>query len=62
MLLPASVSGIGTQNSLVAAMAVANMIVNGVTERVPGALERYSETLRLLSGWDVYLLEADGDG
>lgn len=62
VLLPASVSGIGAQNSLVAAMAVANIIVNGVTERVPGALERYSETLRLLSGWDVYLLEPGGDG
>jgi DNA-binding MurR/RpiR family transcriptional regulator len=62
VLLPATVSGIGTQNSLVAAMAVANMVVNGVTERVPGALERYSETLRLLSAWDVYLLEPGGDG
>jgi DNA-binding MurR/RpiR family transcriptional regulator len=61
VLLPAVVSGIGTQNSLVAAMAVANAIVNGVTGRVPGALERYSETVRLLAGWDVYLLESGGD-
>jgi DNA-binding MurR/RpiR family transcriptional regulator len=61
VLLPAAVSGIGPQNSLVSAMAVANAIVNGVSGRVPGALERYSETIRLLSGWDVYLLEAGGD-
>ena len=57
VLLPAAVSGIGTQNSLVAAMAIANVIVNGVASRMPGALERYSETIRLLEEWDVYLLE-----
>jgi len=62
VLLPAGVSGIGMQNSLVAAVAVTNMVVNGVTERVPGALERYSETVSLLAGWDVYLLEPGGDG
>lgn len=61
VLLPAVVSGVGTQNSLVAAMAVANAIVNGVTGRVPGALERYSETVRLLSDWNVYLLESGAD-
>ena len=61
VLIPASVSGIGIQNSLVAAMSVANMIVNGVTERIPGALERYSETVSLLAGWDVYLLDPGGD-
>jgi DNA-binding MurR/RpiR family transcriptional regulator len=62
VLLPAAVSGIGTQNSLVAAMAVANIIVNGVASRMPGALERYSETIRLLDEWDVYLLEAEKNG
>jgi DNA-binding MurR/RpiR family transcriptional regulator len=61
VLLPAAVSGIGTQNSLVAAMAIANVLVNGVTGRMPGALERYSEAVRLLDEWGVYLLEADGD-
>lgn len=61
VLLPATVSGIGAQNSLVAAMAVANTIVNGVSGLVPGALERYSETVQLLSDWDVYLLESGGD-
>jgi DNA-binding MurR/RpiR family transcriptional regulator len=61
VLLPVVVSGIGTQNSLVAAMALTNVIVNGVTAKVPGALERYSETVRLLSEWDVYLLESNRD-
>jgi DNA-binding MurR/RpiR family transcriptional regulator len=62
ILLPAAVSGIGTQNSLVAAMSVANVLVNGVASRMPGALERYSETIRLLDDWDVYLLEAEKNG
>lgn len=61
VLLPAAVSGIGTQNSLVAAMAVANTIVNGVSGRSPEALERYSDTVRLLNDWDVFVLEPDGD-
>jgi DNA-binding MurR/RpiR family transcriptional regulator len=61
VLLPAAVSGIGTQNSLVAAMAVANTIVNGVSGRSPEALERYSDTVRLLNEWDVFVLEPDRD-
>jgi DNA-binding MurR/RpiR family transcriptional regulator len=62
VLLPAVVSGVGMQNSLVAAMAVANAIVNGVTAQLPDALGRYGETLALLSDWDVYLLESGKDG
>lgn len=62
VLIPAAVSGIGTQNSLVAAMAVANTIVNGVSSRSPEALERYSDTVRLLNDWDVFVLEPDKEG
>lgn len=61
ILLPAVVAGIGAQNSLVAAMAMANVIVNGVTAQTPTALERYRETLTLLSQWETYLLEAGKD-
>jgi DNA-binding MurR/RpiR family transcriptional regulator len=61
VLLHAAVSGIGTQNSLVGAMAVANTIVNGVSGRSPGALDRYSDTVRLLNEWDVFLLESATD-
>ena len=61
VLLAVPVSGIGTQNSLVAAMAVTNAIVNAVTERSPKALERYSDAIRLLSDWDIFLLETGGD-
>lgn len=61
VVLLAAVSGIGPQNSLVAAMAIANTIVNGVTSSSPGALQRYGETMRLLEDWDAYLLETHGD-
>jgi DNA-binding MurR/RpiR family transcriptional regulator len=59
VILTAAVSGIGTQNSLVAAFAVANAIVNGVAAKAVGALERYSATIKLLDEWDTYLLESN---
>ena len=61
VLLPVVVAGIGAQNSLVAAMALANVIVNGVTAQTPDALERYSQTLALMSKWNVYLLQGGKD-
>ncbi|HWE34256.1 MAG TPA: MurR/RpiR family transcriptional regulator [Solirubrobacteraceae bacterium] len=57
VLLLAAVSGVGSQNSLVAPMAIANALVNGVASSSPGALKRYGETMRLLENWDAYLLE-----
>jgi DNA-binding MurR/RpiR family transcriptional regulator len=57
VLLPAVVAGVGMQNSYVAAMALTNVIANGVALTVPEALERYSETVQLLADWDVYLLQ-----
>lgn len=59
VLIPVAVSGIGTQNSLVGALSVASALVNGVASQAPGALERYSETIKLLDEWGTYLL-ADG--
>lgn len=61
VLLPVVVAGIGAQNSLVAAMALANVIVNGITAQTPDALERYSETLALMSEWNAYLLQGGKD-
>lgn len=57
VLLLAAVSGIGPQNSLVGAMAIANALVNGVTGASPEALDRYGQSMRLLEDWDAYLLE-----
>jgi DNA-binding MurR/RpiR family transcriptional regulator len=62
VLLPVAVSGVGTQNSLVGALSVASALVNGVASQAPGALERYSETIELLSQWGTYLLSSDGQG
>jgi DNA-binding MurR/RpiR family transcriptional regulator len=61
VLLPVVVACIGAQNSLVGAIALANVIVNGVTAQTPDALERYSETLALMSEWNVYLLAGSND-
>ncbi len=61
VLIPVAVSGIGTQNSLVGAISVASALVNGVASQAPGALERYSETIKLLDEWGTYLL-ADRKG
>jgi len=61
ILLPVVVSGIGAQNSLAAAMALANVLVNGVTAQTPDAVERYTETLALLSDWDTYVLGTGRD-
>jgi len=56
-LLLAAVSGIGSQNSLVGAMAIANALVSGVTGASPEAAQRYGESMRLLEDWDAYVLE-----
>jgi DNA-binding MurR/RpiR family transcriptional regulator len=58
VMITAAVSGIGTQNSLVGAFAIANAIVNGVAAKSPTALDRYSATIKLLDGADTYLLES----
>lgn len=60
VMVTAAVSGIGTQNSLVGAFAIANAIVNGVAAKSPTALDRYSATIKLLDGADTYLLESGG--
>ena len=48
------------QNSLIAAMAVANSLLNGVAVvDAPGALERYGRLNRLMNQLDVFLLRGD---
>jgi hypothetical protein len=48
------------QNSLVAPMAVANALLNGVlAARGTVALERYSRHDRLMNRWDAFLLKLD---
>jgi DNA-binding MurR/RpiR family transcriptional regulator len=60
VLLLAASSGTGMQNSLVAPMAVANALLNGVlAARGTAALERYSRHDQLMNRWDSFLLKLD---
>ena len=61
VVLLAASAGTGMQNSMVAPMAVANALLNGVAA-VKGtpALERYSRHDRLMNKWDAFLLKLDG--
>src|SRR5262249_16214004 len=56
----ASPSGTGMQNSMVAPMAVANAILNGViAAKGTVALERYSSSDELFDGLNSFLLKLD---
>jgi DNA-binding MurR/RpiR family transcriptional regulator len=61
VVLLAASAGTGMQNSMVAPMAIANALLNGVAA-VKGtpALERYSRHDRLMNRWDAFLLKLDG--
>lgn len=60
VVLLAASSGTGMQNSLVAPMAVANALLNGVlASRGTPALERYSQHDQLMNRWDAFLLKLD---
>jgi DNA-binding MurR/RpiR family transcriptional regulator len=61
VVLLAASAGTGMQNSLVAPMAVANALLNGVAAaKGTSALERYSRHDRLMNRWDAFLLKLDG--
>jgi DNA-binding MurR/RpiR family transcriptional regulator len=60
VVLIAGSSGMGKQNSLVAPMAVANALLNGVAAaKGTSALERYGRSDGLLDKWDTFLLKLD---
>ena len=59
VVLPTLVSGLSTQNSFVAAMAVVNALLNGVVSQSPEAMERYGRIMALLNEWDVFVLKGD---
>jgi DNA-binding MurR/RpiR family transcriptional regulator len=60
IVLVALAAGSGMQNSLVAPIAVANALLNGVAaERGTAGLERYSRHDKLLNRWDAFLLKLD---
>jgi DNA-binding MurR/RpiR family transcriptional regulator len=58
VVLLADSTGTGPQNSLVAPMAVANALLNGVAAaKGTSALKRYSHQNRLMDRWDAFLLK-----
>ena len=60
LVLPAAAAGTGMQNSLIAAIAVANALLNGVAAADgQSALERYARLNRLMNRWEVFLLRGD---
>jgi DNA-binding MurR/RpiR family transcriptional regulator len=61
VVLLAASAGTGMQNSMVAPMAVANALLNGLAAaKGTTALERYSSHDRLMNRWDAFLLKFDG--
>jgi DNA-binding MurR/RpiR family transcriptional regulator len=60
IVLLADCTGIGTQNSMVAPMALANALLNGVAAaKGTSALKRCSRHDGLMHRWDAFLLKSD---
>lgn len=60
LVLPAVASGLGAQNTLVPAMAIANALLNAmIIDDGKRAQERYQAVNRLLGEWDMYVLGED---
>jgi DNA-binding MurR/RpiR family transcriptional regulator len=58
VVLLAASAGPGMQNSLVAPLAVANALLNGVAAaKGTSALERYGRHDHLMKRWDAFLLK-----
>jgi DNA-binding MurR/RpiR family transcriptional regulator len=60
--LTSRVSGIGPQNSLVAPMAIINVLLNGVAASSPGAADRYRRIFHVLDDWNSVFLKGNPDG
>jgi DNA-binding MurR/RpiR family transcriptional regulator len=62
LVLPAVASGLGPQNTLVPAVAIANALINALALRGDDrAMGRYKAVNHLLGKWDLYLLGSDDD-
>jgi DNA-binding MurR/RpiR family transcriptional regulator len=57
--LSARVSGIGPQNSLVAPVAVVNVLLNGVAASSPGSADRYRQIFGLFDEWNSFVLKGN---
>lgn len=59
VVLPALASGLSTQNSIVAPLAVTTALLNGVIAASPDAMSRYGQIVEIMNEWDVYVLKGD---
>lgn len=59
VVLPALASGLSTQNSIVAPLAVTTALLNGVIAASPDALSRYAQIVEIMNDWDVYVLRGE---
>jgi DNA-binding MurR/RpiR family transcriptional regulator len=60
LVLPAVTSGLGAQNTLVPAMAIANALLNAlILQNDERSHARYQAVNRLLGEWDMYVLGED---
>lgn len=59
VVLPTRVTGMGTQNSLVAAVAVINVLLNGTTAALGDSVERYHQLMRSMDRWGMFVLSGD---
>jgi DNA-binding MurR/RpiR family transcriptional regulator len=59
VVLPALASGLSTQNSIVAPLAVTTALLYGVIAASPDAMARYGQIVGILNEWDVYVLKGD---
>jgi DNA-binding MurR/RpiR family transcriptional regulator len=62
VILTSRVSGVGPQNSLVAPMAIINVLLNGVAAKSPGSADRYRQIFGLLDEWNSFFLKGNADG
>jgi DNA-binding MurR/RpiR family transcriptional regulator len=60
--LTSRVSGIGPQNSLVAPVAIINVLLNGVAANSPGSADRFRHIYGLLDEWNSFFLKGNADG
>ncbi len=59
VVLSTRVAGVGPQNSLVAAMAVINVLLNGAATQLKDALGRYDTVMRTMDRWGLFVLSGD---
>jgi DNA-binding MurR/RpiR family transcriptional regulator len=59
IVLPTRVSGRGAQNSLVAPVAVLNVLLNGTTAALGDSMTRYDQLMKAMDRWGLFVLSGE---